>query len=673
MSRFSKLLLCSVAVVTGVGCAWQVFAAGTSGVSSGLSAVQTTASGVSNTGSAAANLGQSAQNTSNAVSNIGSSGGVVGTANEVNNAAGSAQSTINSANNLKNQATNLTGGNNSNSSSGSSGSSSSGSDDEHKLRITDVPKGQRPNGEDPTKNMEEGSDEYEEARRILQATRSGSSASTEAARTGIGTASQLSNANSLPLAQQRYQAAQANVKNFKGDTNTAAYKSLVETAAREQSNYQALAKEALSGAQERFTKAEAARAEWVEKAANSGDLSVEDRNATIKEYVDATREYKSAEGELQKAQEFAKDAGVLPDSSASSGSAATPEAAPAAEGGTEVKKPGSTMKAEEPGNDGPDRSKGNGPRDGGYWDPIQSYMVWIMPKYQNQTVDEFKQVIIDAADIGDAMGAIDQTAMNEVGDGVNANTPSSAVAYSVALLQNVPIDVARWIDTKVEEEAAEETTPTPEPEETPTAPTIPTATVISSDITNSGVAPEITPPEPEEEKKEEEETTEEVEEVAQEDKDSYKVEILARRMELARQYANAGVQIAEGMNAISEDFPARAQLLLVQLNAAPDYASAIGALSDIVREDLAETLRATALSSAELGVAASQVLLDSGFVKEDEEEADKPSENSEAEGNENNSSNASGSDSGNDSASSNNSGSDSGNDSGSSNDSGSDA
>ena len=42
---------------------------------------------------------------------------------------------------------------------------------------------------------------------------------------------------------------------------------------------------------------------------------------------------------------------------------------------------------------------------------------------------------------------------------------------------------------------------------------------------------------------------------------------------------------------ISEDFPARAQLLLAELNSAGDYASAIGALSDIVREDLAETLK----------------------------------------------------------------------------------
>jgi hypothetical protein len=664
-----------------------VFAAGTSGVSSGLSAVQTTASGVSNTGSAAANLGQSAQNTSNAVSNIGSSGGVVGTANEVSNAAGSAQSTINSANNLKNQATNLTGGNNSNSSSGSSGSSSSGSDDEHKLRITDVPKGQRPNGEDPTKNMEKGSDEYEEARRILQATRSGSSTSTEAARTGIGVASGVLNSRSLPVAQQRYDDAMKKLQEFKGDKNSSTYKKLESEAANARAHYQSLAREAYNGAKETYQNmpgynkyakdsnfADNIRynenrvnndTKALQNMQNAGTANSENPafNKLCERYnIDSSKEgaAKQLQNQLNSNKEAIENMKAASDFANEAG-------------GTEVEKPGSTIKAGEPGNDGPDNSKGDGPRDGGYWDPIQSVMVAIMPKYQNQTVDEFKQVIIDAADIGDAMGAIDQTAMNEVGDGVNANTPSSAVAYSVALLQNVPIDVARWIDTKVEEEAAEETTPTPEPEETPTAPTIPTATVISSDITNSGVAPEITPPEPEEEKKEEEETTEEVEEVAQEDKDSYKVEILARRMELARQYANAGVQIAEGMNAISEDFPARAQLLLVQLNAAPDYASAIGALSDIVREDLAETLRATALSSAELGVAASQVLLDSGFVKEDEEEADKPSENSEAEGNENNSSNASGSDSGNDSGSSNNSGSDSGNDSGSSNDSGSDA
>ena len=38
-----------------------------------------------------------------------------------------------------------------------------------------------------------------------------------------------------------------------------------------------------------------------------------------------------------------------------------------------------------------------------------------------------------------------------------------------------------------------------------------------------------------------------------------------------------------------------------------------------MREDLAETLRATALSSAELGVASSRVLLDSGFVKKKKE------------------------------------------------------
>ena len=269
------------------------------------------------------------------------------------------------------------------------------------------------------------------------------------------------------------------------------------------------------------------------------------------------------------------------------------QAAEAPDGGdAEVQGPEGHNKAGEVDNDGKDESKGDGPRDGGYWDPIQSIMVAIMPGLKDNTVDEFKNVIIEAADIGDAMGAIDQTAMNEEGDGVNANTPSSGVAYSVALLQNVPIDVARWIDTKVGEDTDEAES----------------VTVSSINITNSGVVPETTPSSTDEEEEDSEE------------KDPYKVEIVARRMELARQYANAGVQIAEGMSAISEDFPARAELLLEELNRVRSYAGAIGALSDIVREDLAETLRATALSSAELGVASSRVLLDSGFVKKKKED-----------------------------------------------------
>ena len=650
MIKFSKQLLSSVAFVAVVGyaCVVSAWEAGSAmaTLTGGLDTIQNTAGGVVSTGNAVSSTSSSAVGTSNAVSGIGSSGGVVGTASDIGNAAGSAKSTINAGADTINKGKNLLGGDSSGSGSGSgsgssggSGSSSgSGSDTEHTLQITDVPKDQRPAGEDPKKNMTEAE---KERARAAQATLISGSYATESARVGIGVASAVQNARSLPVAQQQYQAAVKDLNSFKGDPSSSAYQELQNAVKETQNHYQALASEELSRAQENYNKA------------NSALQSLPEDTRFVPS--EQTKAYLNAESNLQKAQEFAKDAGLPVSGASSSGSGntaaaspgsgkpATPAAptdqstgsgvelslneakmneslqkyeenmqklfddmsgeAPATEG-PEVQEPGSTRKAEEVNNDGEDKSKGDGPRDGGYWDPIQSVMVAIMPGLQKNTVDEFKNVIIEAADIGDAMGAIDQTVMNEQGDGVNANTPSSGVAYSVALLQNVPIDVSRWINTKVgsdEEETPEEVNVVNEE-----------VNVVHSDITNSGVNPgasEKTEDEEEEEKEEEEE----------EEEDPYKVEILARRMELARQYANAGVQIAEGMNAISADFPARAQLLLAQLNGVKDYASAIGALSDIVREDLAETLRATALSSAELGVASSRVLLDSGFVKKKKE------------------------------------------------------
>ena len=232
-------------------------------------------------------------------------------------------------------------------------------------------------------------------------------------------------------------------------------------------------------------------------------------------------------------------------------------------GPTEIIESTGGVKAEGQLDDGSSQSRGVTMQDGAYIDYVHMVMSAIIPFVRDWTVDAYKEVIVKTAETVDAMGAVDSTAMNLTGSGEGkADSPAAAVEYSVALLENVEIDVDRWIDM---------------------------------DYTSSA------------------ETTGQQE-------DDYKKEILARRMELARQYANAGVYIAEGMNTISADFPDRGELLQEYINSVSedDYASAIGAVSDVAREDLIETLRSAILSTAELGVSSSQVLLNAGIWKKDE-------------------------------------------------------
>ena len=85
-------------------------------------------------------------------------------------------------------------------------------------------------------------------------------------------------------------------------------------------------------------------------------------------------------------------------------------------------------------------------------------------------------------------------------------------------------------------------------------------------------------------------------------------EIEKRRAELMRQYVNAGIQISEGMNAVSNKFYDRADVLAKFAQGAQTESAAYGLAQDTGRYVLLETLRGLALSSVQMGVQATRLL-----------------------------------------------------------------
>ncbi|MBQ3695700.1 MAG: hypothetical protein II938_01855 [Alphaproteobacteria bacterium] len=88
------------------------------------------------------------------------------------------------------------------------------------------------------------------------------------------------------------------------------------------------------------------------------------------------------------------------------------------------------------------------------------------------------------------------------------------------------------------------------------------------------------------------------------------LEIKRRRAELMKQYVNAGIQIAEGMNAISSEFGDRANVLKTVSDSVGTETQAFVLNQDAARYVLFETLRGLALTSTQMGVQASRLLFE---------------------------------------------------------------
>ena len=103
------------------------------------------------------------------------------------------------------------------------------------------------------------------------------------------------------------------------------------------------------------------------------------------------------------------------------------------------------------------------------------------------------------------------------------------------------------------------------------------------------------------------------EEEEQEDEKKYLTDeqvnqIHEKRQMLLKQYVNAAVQISEGMNAVSNKFANRANVLISFSEGVQNEAGVFGLTQDVGRYILLESLRAVALSSAQMGVQAARLL-----------------------------------------------------------------
>ncbi len=196
-----------------------------------------------------------------------------------------------------------------------------------------------------------------------------------------------------------------------------------------------------------------------------------------------------------------------------------------------------------------------------------------------------KDVNVLAGEIGAAVGTVDDTALSDVD--VDASMPStvSGSAMVVAeLLKNANVDL-KLLDETFEEEEAK---------------TVVQTGTLAGAGSQAGTSASLEVPEEEKEEKPEDEkkylTDEQV------------ALIQAKRQMLLKQYVNAAVQISEGMNAVSNKFADRANVLISFSEGVQNEAGAFGLTQDVGRYVLLESLRAVALSSAQMGVQAARLL-----------------------------------------------------------------
>lgn len=225
-----------------------------------------------------------------------------------------------------------------------------------------------------------------------------------------------------------------------------------------------------------------------------------------------------------------------------------------------------------------------GPTETDMTDVLRTAAVVAMPFVTETELALRADVNILAGDIGEAVAVAEDTALSDVD--VDASMPStvSGAAMVVAeLLKNATVDL-KLLDETFEEEEKK--------------PVIQMGGLAGAG-SQTGVSATLNTPAEEEEEQEEEKKYLTDEQVNQ---------IHEKRQMLLKQYVNAAVQISEGMNAVSNKFADRANVLISFSEGVQNEASAFGLTQDVGRYVLLESLRAVALSSAQMGVQAARML-----------------------------------------------------------------
>jgi len=249
------------------------------------------------------------------------------------------------------------------------------------------------------------------------------------------------------------------------------------------------------------------------------------------------------------------------------------------------------------------------------WDPIRIALEILTPMLAEDHLALRDNINIKAGDIGPAVGAVDSTALgtDQGEDASRATTVVAGAQMVIQLLQAATVDLSLLSDEVKFDEEKEEEKP-----ETPTYTNAGSTAVTTKKTQQESYRNEVDDSSDEDDedaeakkKAEEEEAKRKAEEEAKKKIDeATKKEIERRRAELMKQYVNGAIQIAEGMNAISSDFAARADVLSKASEGIQTESAGFGLAQDVGRYVLFETLRGLALSSVQMGVQASRLLFE---------------------------------------------------------------
>ena len=199
-----------------------------------------------------------------------------------------------------------------------------------------------------------------------------------------------------------------------------------------------------------------------------------------------------------------------------------------------------------------------------------------------------EEINVKSADVKDEIGEVEDTALAVDDMGEDASSASTVVgaASTVADLLSAAVVDLNLLSEDVEIEVPE---------------VVKTYSAGGTTPMGSQTGPTPTAPETPQKEDEPEDTTDPISEAKRQ-------EIERRRDELMGQYVNAAIQVAEGMNAISNKFLDRAAILAAFSGSVQTEAAAFGLAQDVGRYVLLETLRGVALSSIQMGVQATRLL-----------------------------------------------------------------
>ena len=236
------------------------------------------------------------------------------------------------------------------------------------------------------------------------------------------------------------------------------------------------------------------------------------------------------------------------------------------------------------------------------FDAVRTALMVLTPMLAETHLSLKDDINIKAGDIGEAVGAVDSTALGpDVGDDATRPTTVALAAGDVQkLLQQATVDTSLLSENVKFDEA--------DPEKKVTPLDVSTGALSKTSGQTGSYRNEVTTSDNKDgDKDADEDTGPSAEDILN---DKIAEEIKRRRAELMKQYVNASIQIAEGMNAISKDFASRAKTLSTFAKGIQTESAGYGLAQDVGRYVLFETLRGLALSSAQMGVQASRLLFE---------------------------------------------------------------